>query len=279
VGHYDKQDVACNGDPTSVEDAERMACVYRDRCVGLGLYANEVGQAPNSFVALAKVVDSDQRRREYAFARKDGEGFKTLLALQVQRYGVRDGRPTHKMPVEVEPPAPPRRTKQLRKARPPTPAQQAQQKDMVRLSQEKNKEQLEDAWVLVSWFVKNLVKHTEPKIKVQKSRARTSEGEVYIVDKYDTSKYLAMYGDVRAKKVGVALIYPRPKLAELRIHFPVPVDAFPSDLAERLGLKPEVGRFCSKTKNLDRELIAVAAETLADFLNRKVIDLGANRVA
>jgi hypothetical protein len=69
------------------------------------------------------------------------------------------------------------------------------------------------------------------------------------------------------------LLYPKPRTGTIRVHYALPVSAFDSRIVKRLDIKDEPGRFCSKTGNLDREGIAIAAEVLASFLNRGVIDL------
>jgi hypothetical protein len=246
LGHHDPNDVICEGDPSGEMPEDKQHCVYVDRCVAFQKHLSVSGQVPGDHIVAEKVLDFDGKLRLYAFSRGDDSAFKRLLSEAEYRWKVKDGRVTATKPRD--------------------PASRPRGIDNLLPGDGGEK--------LVGWFVKCLSDGIEGGIDVKVKRTYARPGDIFVVDNMKKSKYLALYGELaRARRVGIVLLYPQSRTESMRVHFAASVSSFSKKDVEALGLRKDGGRFNSKTGNLDKEGVAIAAEALAGLINRGIIVL------
>jgi hypothetical protein len=230
------------------------------------------GRKPSDYVEIKKIVDEDGERRAYALTLADDETFGTQLSRWAHRWGVKNGNVTR---TEPAPDAKPKRKvpKPTRDVRPRTPPDATARKKAREAIAMKAADSLKSAYELTSWFTKCLQESTGRDFAERPSGAST--GDLFVVDRMEKSRYIAIYARSKSgAKVPVASVYPSTNTNSAQVRFPAEVSDFKDNDVERLGVAPiKDGSFVSKTKKLNKEGLAIAAEVLAAMSKRGNIQL------
>lgn len=242
LGLYEADDHECNGDPKGEHERDRMACVYRDRCVAFGRLCSETKVAPTRFLKFRLVdelVNGKPRRVQYAFAKGDEDAFQERLARVISERGITNGKVTVRVPGAIvqAKPAPKR----------------AGEAACVELA---------------AWLNKQL------RDKMRREFARDNAhraGELFIVDRTSSSGYLSVYVQqtIHRKRAVVSAFY-RPALGTLEVRVAVDFTDFRKLLSKSdcEKLKPEDitgkdGAFKVRIRGVDKERATIVAEALA----------------
>ena len=83
LGHYDRGDDVCDGDPEGSTDEEKMICAWRDRCGGFKAHLDASGETVDKYVTF---VDDDtatvpNRDTFAAFCQNKAEAFNVVEGL------------------------------------------------------------------------------------------------------------------------------------------------------------------------------------------------------
>lgn len=277
IGHYDVGDEACDGEKDGATEDDRISCVFRDRCAALKQHCQANGFTPEQFIKIRKKDDDDGERRAYAVAKGDDEQFAQQLAKWSKRWGISAGRVTKSKPDDKKP-----KRDGAKKTRPrdvvdrpgPDAAIRKKAKDAVAA---KATESLAEAYQMCAWFTKCLGEATGREVVERQPEA--SEGDLFVIDRMDKSRYAAVYcRKGKSAKVAVASIYPHTRAGTCQIRFPVEADAFDDFPLSRdkLGIATiNDGKFKSRSRKLDKEGIAMAAEAVARLVKSGIIELPA----
>jgi hypothetical protein len=282
VGHYDVGDPICDGEPDGATENDRMACVFRNRCAGFKKLCQTVDKEPKHLVSIRKVEDADGEGRKYAFAKVDDDTFGELCAIQVRRWGIKDGRITRRTPLEDAPPRPKKAKAPKKAVRPiPPPTPDARRKATAAIK-DKAAEAHAHAYTMAAWFTKSMEEATGRKI--HQSMTEASVGDLVLVDRVDKSKYIALYckASDKGKKLAVASAYFRTRSKLVHIRVAADTVAFTEVIAApnraALGIKEirNDGHFKSGTGNLDQEGVSLSVEGIARLVRKGIIELPAN---
>lgn len=258
IAGYEVGDRTCNGDPKAESEEDRAPCAFRDRCVAM-IKLVELKQGKDPEFGLERLVSIRRRksdRQKVAVPRIDGEKLVGSLDKVIAKYGIKDGRlanKTGKSAAKVP------KSKPSAKAAPP--------------SKEKSSE-------LASWFSDCLQKATGRAIHPVPGDAET--GEMYLVDRMEKSNYAACYckGPKGRGRIAVASMIPNRRSGSLQIRIAADFHqyyrAISKDARERLDpgdFTGKDGHFKVRIMGLDKELAALAAETVALAIEKGIISL------
>ena len=275
---YESGNVECDGKPRSKNDKDRMPCVYRDRCVALQRLMKVKKWRAREILKLRKIKDVDNRRRTYAFAIGDSDEFQATLNRAIDRYGIRSGRVTIKVPQEDKPKkkrkivsrsqeSKDKSTKALKKAR----------KFASEALAKKAQADLEATEKLVTWFIDRLKKKTDRKICDVRGQAEV--GELFVVDRIESSRYVTVYCKTEEKKRRpVVCMRFKSRTRKLQFRLPLDPEKYKKTLAagdvEKIGPASfSEGRFKCKTKPLDREGVSIVADSIAVAIRKSIMKL------
>lgn len=283
---YDRGNVECDGRPRAKTERDRMACVYRDRCVSLQRLIQIGGHKARDILKLRKVRDPDGKRRVYAFAINDGEEFQQWLTRGIDRYGIRNGRITIRHSEEEKP----RKPRVIRNRSEESKQKSVQalvkaRKHAAKALSEKAVEDLEVTRKLLQWFLTRLKRET--KRPFAKSEKQAKIGHLFLIDRVESSRYVTVYGktvkvtkskrtvEVRKPIVSVVLAA---RSHSLIFRSTMEPERFEKSIVKSLRSKVRVekfgeGRFRSKTIPLDKEGASIVASAIAKAINRGNIKL------
>ena len=277
LGHYDVGDEVCDGDPSGETEEDKMSCVFRDRCAALKQHCEHKGFQPEQFVKIRKVEDDDGERRAYAVAKGDDEQFAQQLAKWSKRWGISNGRVTKKSPDDSKPPKTGgKKKKPARSVKDrPAPTAEARKKAKAAVA-EKAEESLGQAYEMCSWFTKCLQEATGRKVADIPEAAEP--GELFVIDRMEKSRYASVYcRKGRSGKVAVAVVLPHTRSSTCQIRLPAEADVVEATSeGEKLGVASiNDGKFKARTKKLDKEGMATAADVVARLVKGGTIELPA----
>lgn len=276
LGHYDVGDEVCDGDPSGETEEDKMSCVFRDRCAALKQHCADKGFKPEQFVKIRKVEDDDGERRAYAVAKGDDEQFAQQLAKWSKRWGVKNGRVTKARPDDSKPPKKGKKKKPARevKERPaPSPEARKKAKEAVAANAE---ESLSQAYTMCSWFTKCLQEATGRNVADDAESAEP--GELFVIDRMAKSRYASVYcRKGRGGKAAVAVVLPHTRSKTCQIRLPAEADVVEATSeGDKLGVATiNDGKFKVRTKKLDKEGVATAADVVARLVKGGTIELPA----
>lgn len=272
LGHYDVGDDDCDGDPKAEEDHNIQPCTSRDRCASLRQHCTATGRSPGDYVKLKKMKDRDGEKRTYASPKGDAEVFSESLAKWADRWGVTNGRVTLKEPKRSKKKG---KTKKAttKSARPVKPPAAATRKKGSAATASKAEGSLKEAYELVSRFTTALAENTERAFAERPTAAEP--GDLFLVDRLPGSRYASVYcAAPGGKKVAVAIVLPHTNHGTCQIRVAAEPDDFKKSHASKLEIVSiKDGRFKSRTKRLDKEGLAIAAEAIAALVKGGTISL------
>jgi hypothetical protein len=189
LGAYEADDPQCDGNPVGKTAPDRAPCVYRDRCAGFIQLMKLTSRPREFYVREAEEPDARGNARAYTYA--NAADFDAKLLEQIEAFGIQNGRATLTKPVKIRPPkkAPKTKPKDLsaKGKKPPKSVTRAGAKARDR-ALDKGREQSQQ---VAHWFVKKLQERLKRKLAAFEEAARP--GDLYLVDKIETSGYCAVY--------------------------------------------------------------------------------------
>jgi hypothetical protein len=246
AGEYESCDV-CDGDDNGVGREETMPCAWRDRCVAFQAFIKDRNRVVEDYL-----TDFGE---QYASAIAGDSRFVALCDAQIKKYGVIDGA------INKAPGKPKHlRKKVSRKAR--TASAKA-----AKATAKKRRRELES---LFQHFKMHLIENLDGR-KFVPPKGIIVPGMLYSIDRSDTSGYIAIYCKKSGVKgVPVAQLMLRPKTVSYDIELPVEYTGYLGvGKATMRKIKPEHienGRFKSVCKNMDKEGVALVAQTIAHLI-------------
>jgi len=270
TGEYEAGDGACDGNPEADTEFQRNHCKYRDNCVAFQAYLAETKLKADDFIEAQPHPTHPEG--VLGIPIKGVRHFERLCAKQVKRYGVVEGRITRD-------PTRPKKPKKApendgRKAlRPSKEAQELARKAITQRAIERREilKRMFDHFKTV--MVENLevYRFTSPGEAVK-------PGRFYIVDRMRTSNYVSVYCKMtKGRDAPVAVIKFKTRSMTFDIEIPVEHTSYIGVGKVTMDkIKPQPiddGKFRSVMMNLDKEGVALAAQTIAHLVKRGKIDL------
>lgn len=244
---YEKKHPTCNGDPDGESDEDREPCLYRDGCLAIQLRMEEKGYKLDQY--LSERTDSEDRPYRAFLNLKSGV---KIILKQIERYQIKDGATNRKPKVT---------TRRSTSARPPK-------------VQPKTPKQIELDETVERWkqiIVEGL------RLPVAESDANPRPGEIYYKDRRDPSKYISAYvKPAKGRAVALSQLVYKPRSGLMNVKFPIEPGAFQlgGDVMKKLKPVPDNdGAFRSVCKLLEPHLVILAAESLIQMINDRVIVL------
>ena len=248
MSEYDPKDRECNGHPRGETEADRVPCASRDRCLGLQKALEVTGQPLEKLIQLRKDSSGD----EYTVLRKP-DAVNRVIDVCVSKFGIKDGKIANPKGKTKKPQLPP-------SVGAPNGADTARG--------------------LASWFTEKLKEASARDIKPVMGDCEP--GELFIIDRMDKSNYAACYcRNERGKgRIAVASMYPNARSGRIQIRIAVGFQPYVESLSKvaRAKLSPQDctgkdGNFKVRLVNLDKEAVALAAETVASAIEKGMIVL------
>jgi len=287
VGDYEVGDSQCDGDSGASRSEDVAPCGWRNRCAALQCYLGETDRDISELVELKTskelVLVPDETTgqdietyedQEHAYSIGPWKKFEALLEKQVQRYGIRDGRPT-KDPVGDPPPKPERAPQPDRRKflKPSKKAQRAAKKALSKRAQERRSE-LDR---LFQYFIRHLATELKDSgYKFAKPKHGLGRGTLYIVNRLDKSGYMSVYcNNPMGRDAALVSAKYKPRDLTLDMMMPFEVDQVTSEERKKLNLESleNGGLFRSVAMGLKKEGVAHAAETIAALVKSGRVDL------
>lgn len=289
VGTYEAGHTTCDGDPHGATEEERVACAWRNRCVGLSLHCIESGARPEEVVGAVS--------------------YETLVALceaRVETAGIVAGRPenardqatpTRETPASASPDEPASRAFEgvrdrpvkPAKAKPAKPAKPAKRKSwrVWRAPVSKGtrpirspKGPLPDAVLALSTQFENALRDYFPGRRFSAGkRVLVKPGTFYTVDRIRGSHYVSWYCVApRGRDIALACVKFKPRLGCVEIELPIDGDELRAFVGAtvfaRLNVKPfSNGQFRCVATRLDSVGVTHVAETIKQLAEADIISL------
>lgn len=254
-GEYDPEDKICRGDPNSDVKSERAPCAFRDRCVAFEMYCKKNREKPPQHV---KYVGEDGE--EYGELIKP-ESLIPALDRLVSVHEIVNGKIRRKNPKA--------KAKRILTKDHQVSAGKSKTKTSQKIAAKSAREALEPSRVevgdLARWYLKRLGEKAG--IEVAPTQVEAEPGQFYIVDRTDTSNYLALYlkreGGGRLP-VTNALFRPRHECLEVRLACEFGSLDIPGvTLEDHTG---KDGAFKIRVRNLKRAGLSLVADAVAAAL-------------
>jgi len=212
LGAYEADDPQCDGNPVGKAADDQAPCVYRDRCAGFIQLMQLTSRPREFFVRGSEEPDAGGVARAYTYANQPD--FEQQLTAQIEAFGIQNGRVTVTKPVKLKPPKKQTKPKvkdlALQKKLPKS-APRAGGKARDR-ALDKGREQSQ---TVANWFVKKLGERLKRKFAAFEQAARP--GDLYLVDKIETSGYCAVYCKGKGNRHAVASFQYKPVTGRLEI--------------------------------------------------------------
>lgn len=265
LGAFEEDDPQCDGNPVGKTEEDRAPCVYRDRCAGFVKLMDITKRPRDYFIrTLETVTHGGAKPVAYTFA--NHEGFEEQVNEQILLYGIQGGRARYDKPLKpkmvVRPAA--KVTKPLRKPKPSKAFARAGAKarsKQTRDGREKSKE-------VGQWYIKRVATRLGRKVAAFEESARP--GELFLVDRLESSNYCALYCKGKTRRIAITsyLYKPNKGLIEVRLAVAFADYMTACSRSEREALAPvdhtgKDGAFKVRILNVDSHNASVIAETLS----------------
>jgi len=265
LGSFEEDDPQCDGDPVGKTEAERAPCAYRDRCAGF-VKLMQITKRPRDYFIRTMEVIGQGKSKPVAYTFANHEGFEEQVNEQILLYGIHGGRARNEKPlkprmvVKKTPKVtglrkPPRPTKAFARAGAKARAKQ------TRDGREKSKE-------VGQWYIKRVATRLARKVAAFEESARP--GELFLVDRLESSNYCALYCKGKTRRIAITsyLYKPNRGLIEVRLAVAFADYMTACSRSERDGLAPvdhtgKDGAFKVRIMNVDSHNASVIAETLS----------------
>jgi len=91
VATYNRGDPQCDGDASGETDEDRMACVYRDRCIGTGIYGRSNRLERSQLIQIVRARGTDGQVSSFAVAAGDDDELQRAVSTTIVRCKIKDG--------------------------------------------------------------------------------------------------------------------------------------------------------------------------------------------
>lgn len=271
IGEYEPDDPICNGNSDG-SAYEQAACYWRNYCAAFKIHLKEIGLGVEDFVTIEVVTDSGDE--EHLARPKNGYNeFVALLDGVIKDYGITEGVATKK-PTEKAHRASAKPGDKRKKHAPKRSVQRKAKKALAKLAAEK-RAKMKD---MFEWFRTHLIESLEGGYTFSTPGQAPLPGKLYIVDRTEKSGYISIYcKSPKGVDVPIALVIY--KTRQMKMDIRVPVEAIRyrginQKTVQKLGPQPiNDGLFKSTMRNLDKEGVALAAQTIAQLAKSGIIDL------
>lgn len=260
LGSFEVDDPQCDGNPVGKTEEERAPCAYRDRCSGF-IKLMEETQRPRDYFVRSLSVRTDDGDVLYTFANR--EDFDAELNRQIARWGIVSGQVMNKKPATFKRPRPPKgiaivRPKVTKAQVRPGGKARAKMLDGMR---EKSQE-------VTQWLIKRTAKRLARKVAAYPEAARP--GDLYLVDRLQSSNYCALYCKNRGgRPTGICSMLYRPSSGQIEVRLAMAFDDYCAVIskAEAARLQPldysgKDGIFNIRIRGVDAEAASLISETL-----------------
>lgn len=272
IGEYEADDLICNGNPSG-SAFEQAACYWRDRCAAFKIHVKEVGLGIDDFVVIDVVIDGKDEEH-LARPKNCGYGeFISMLDEVVKKYGIKDGVST-KLPTEKASRASAKPGDKRKKHSPKKSVQRKAKKALAKLAAEK-RAKMKD---MFEWFRTHLIESLEGGYIFSTPGTAPLPGKLYIIDRTAKSGYISIYcKSPKGVDVPIALVIYKTRQMKMDIRVPVEAIGYKGvsqKTVQRLAPQPiDDGLFRSTMRNLDKEGVALAAQTIAQLAKQGIINL------
>jgi len=274
VGTYEPDNTICNGDPRGLRVEDRAPCAWRNRCAGLRQYCGDNDQTPSLVVASLS--------------------YPALVALcegQVKDHAIVDGA-VRGQPAEAEIPSP---HDDAAKGQPARAGAKANGHTRDRKSDKRMvPPQVRNARALatkpaipLSDSAKDLHRHFEQVLRDffpdrrfgSGRRVLVKPGTIYPIDRSARSQYVSWYCTVsKGRDLALACLRAKPTHGLVDVQLTVTLEELRKFLGVRtfkkLGARTfSDGQFLVLCPNLDREGLALCAETIRKLVEVDIIVL------
>jgi hypothetical protein len=272
LGAFEVDDPQCDGNPVGKTDRDRMPCAYRDRCAGFQMLMKAESRPREYFVRTIGTKKSPTAKEiTYTFALDDG--FEHQVNEQILIHGIQSGRPTLDRPMKLK--VVRKKPSKVTNIRKPTKAvARAGAKGRAKQSEQgKDKSRL-----IGQWLVKRIATRLGRKVAAFEESARP--GELFLVDRLETSNYCTLACKARGRKIAILSFMLKPNKELIEVRAAVSFEAFQAARSsaskkefEALDHTGKDGAFKVRFRDVDNECASVIAETLAKMDKSKLLGL------
>lgn len=273
LGAYEADDPQCDGNPVGKAADDRAPCVFRDRCAGFIQLMQITGRPREFFIRDAEEPDANGKACSYTYANSQVD-FDASVSAQIEAFGIQSGRVTVTKPVKIKPP------KKQTKPKPEqlVAAKKAPKKAVTRAGGKARDRALdkgrEQSQTVAQWFVKKLCEKLKRKLAAFEQAALP--GDLYLVDKIESSGYCAVYCKGKGNRHAVASFQYKPVTGRLEIRLACGFSDFETAVAKS-ALRGSVapidytgrdGAFKVRFREVDAGAASVIALALAQTYKR-----------
>lgn len=265
LGAFEEDDPQCEGNPVGKTEDERAPCAYRDRCLGFVKLMDITKRPRDYFVRTVETVTGPKAKHiHYTFANRDD--FEGLVNEQILLWDIQGGRARNSKPLKarVIQKKPAKLTERLRPPKPTKAFARAGAKarsKQTRDGREKSRE-------ICQWYIKRVSARLGRKVAAFEEAARP--GELFLVDRLESSNYCALYCKGKTKRIAITSVLYKPNKGLIEVRLAVPFEEYVTTCSrsERETLAPvdytgKDGAFKVAILNVDSHNASLVAETLA----------------
>jgi len=256
VGEYGPGEYVCNGNPKAKTEYHNKPCVWRDRCAAFQEYLDVSGDSYDKHVELVG-NDGDYQGRPI----RGRQEFIDWCDVLVEKYNIIQGMKSPKEEKKTEKRTP------MKKAR----------RAAIRRARAKARARKAALDSLFEHFKIHFIENLE-EYRFTPPRGVVRPGRFYVVDRRSTSKYISVYCKLPGVLgVPVALIKFKPRTMTFDIELSIGAldfDGIGMETMKKIHPRPvEDGRFKSACIGMDKEGVALVAQTIAKMVKRGKIAL------
>jgi len=265
LGAFEEDDPQCDGNPVGKTEEDRAPCVYRDRCAGF-VKLMDITKRPRDYFIRTLDVVAHGGAKPVAYTFANHEGFEEQVNEQILLFGIQSGRARYDKPLKpkmvIRPPA--KVDQPLRKPKPSKVFARAGAKarsKQTRDGREKSKE-------VGQWYIKRVATRLGRKVAAFEESARP--GELFLVDRLESSNYCALYCKGKTRRIAITsyLYKPNKGLIEVRLAVAFADYMTACSRSEREALAPvdhtgKDGAFKVRIMGVDSHNASMIAETLS----------------
>jgi hypothetical protein len=91
VATYQRGHEQCDGKPSGETEQDQMACVYRDRCIAMGIYGRSNRLERSQLIQLVRARGGDGQASTFAVAAGDDDELQKAVSAMITRCKIKDG--------------------------------------------------------------------------------------------------------------------------------------------------------------------------------------------
>lgn len=269
LGAFEEDDPQCDGNPVGKTEDSRAPCAYRDRCAGFVKLMDITKRPRDYFVrTIETVTHAGAKPVAYTFA--NHEVFDEQVNEQILLYGIQGGRARYNKPLKAKIVS--KKTPKVVNLRAPGGKAAKPSKAFARAGAKARSKQTRDgrekSKEVGQWYIKRVSTRLGRKVAAFEESARP--GELFLVDRLESSNYCALYCKGKTRRIAITsyLYKPNKGLIEVRLALPFLDYMTACSRSEREALAPvdhtgKDGAFKVRITEVDSHIASVIAETLS----------------